>query len=88
MALYRHNHAQIQGLEAELARYGYRDLFAPLPPECPLDMLELQAAGAGRTLHAQGQGAHARHPEGRLQSAAACGGWLGNSMRCSFGASL
>lgn len=32
---------QIQQLEATLAQYGYRDLYAPLPPENPLDMLEL-----------------------------------------------
>lgn len=37
--------AQIQQLEATLAQYGYRDLYAPLPPENPLDMLELHAAG-------------------------------------------
>lgn len=46
MALYCRNYGQIQALEGALAQYGYRDLYAPLPPENPLDMLEL-AAGAG-----------------------------------------
>ncbi|KAL4445739.1 hypothetical protein ABPG77_008938 [Micractinium sp. CCAP 211/92] len=41
VALYCQNHRQIQELEAQLAQYGYRDLFAPLPPENPLDMLEV-----------------------------------------------
>jgi hypothetical protein len=49
VALYRHNHHQIQQLETTLAQYGYRDLYAPLPPDNPLDMLELSAAGAART---------------------------------------
>lgn len=44
VALYRQNHQHIQQLEARLAQYGYRDLYAPLPPENPLDMLELAAA--------------------------------------------
>lgn len=54
VALYRQNHEQIQGLEAALAQYGYRDLFAPLPPESPLDMLELHQAGAGGARGAAG----------------------------------
>ncbi|KAI3438538.1 hypothetical protein D9Q98_000966 [Chlorella vulgaris] len=48
VALYCQNHQQIQELEATLAQYGYRELYAPLPPETPLDMLELgQVAAAG-----------------------------------------
>eukprot|EP00887_Chlorella_sp_A99_P004740 scaffold4.g4740.t1 len=45
---------ELQALEAvsldavslELQQYGYTDLFAPLPPENPLDMLELRQARA------------------------------------------
>lgn len=44
---------QIQGLEAALARYGYRDLFAPLPPESPLDMLEMAGPGPGHAQQSQ-----------------------------------
>ncbi|KAI7842302.1 hypothetical protein COHA_003942 [Chlorella ohadii] len=48
VALYCQNYEQIQQLEATLAQYGYRDLYAPLPPEHPLDMLELTAGGRGQ----------------------------------------
>jgi hypothetical protein len=40
-ALYCQNHQQIQQLETTLAQYGYRDLYSPLPPDNPLDMMEL-----------------------------------------------
>ena len=43
-ALFRQNAAQIQQLEAALAQYGYRDLYAPLPPDDPLELLELAPA--------------------------------------------
>lgn len=49
VALYCQNHVQIQELEMQLAQFGYRDLYAPLPPENPLDMLELSSgSGSGR----------------------------------------
>lgn len=48
---------QIQQLEATLAQYGYRDLYAPLPPENPLDMLELTASGRGQQRQMQPLGA-------------------------------
>lgn len=41
----------------QLQKYGYADLFAPLPPEDPLDMLELQAARTG----GKGGGGNAAH---------------------------
>jgi hypothetical protein len=47
VALYCQNYQQIQELEATLAQYGYRELYAPLPPETPLDMLELGQVAAG-----------------------------------------
>lgn len=50
---------QIQQLEATLAQYGYRDLYAPLPPEHPLDMLELTAGGRGQRQQPQHLGAGA-----------------------------
>ncbi|PRW58927.1 hypothetical protein C2E21_2145 [Chlorella sorokiniana] len=56
VALYCQNYEQIQQLEATLAQYGYRDLYAPLPPENPLDMLELTAG-------ARGQGRQPQHPD-------------------------
>ncbi len=45
VALYQHNHAAIAQLEQRLQQYGYRDVYAPLPPENPLDMLMLRAQG-------------------------------------------
>ena len=42
VALYQQNHRQIERLELQLQQFGYTDLFAPLPPENPLDMLELR----------------------------------------------
>lgn len=44
-ALYQQNHAAIAQLEMRLQQYGYRDLYAPLPPENPLDMLMLRSTG-------------------------------------------
>lgn len=67
VALYCQNHRQIQELEAQLAQYGYRDLFAPLPPENPLDMLEVagsqDAAGSAAGV-APGVAGSCRHVRG------------------------
>ncbi|GAB4824009.1 hypothetical protein N2152v2_011055 [Parachlorella kessleri] len=51
VALYQNNHAAIAQLEQRLQQYGYRDLYAPLPPDNPLDMLMLRAPAAAQ--HAQ-----------------------------------
>lgn len=47
VALYQVNHAAIAQLEQRLQQYGYRDLYSPLPPENPLDMLMLRAPPGG-----------------------------------------
>ena len=62
-ALYRANHAATAALEARLQSYGYREAYAPLPPDNPLDMLLLRPARlalgrahACRRLRARGGG--------------------------------
>ncbi len=50
VALYQHNHEAIAQLEQRLQQYGYRDVYAPLPPENPLDMLMLRAPGEAALL--------------------------------------
>lgn len=44
-AVYQANYLAIAELEQQLQQYGYRDVYAPLPPENPLDMLLLSASG-------------------------------------------
>lgn len=46
-ALYAENHAAIAQLEQRLQQFGYRDVYAPLPPENPLDMLLVLRSGGG-----------------------------------------
>ncbi|KAL4425881.1 hypothetical protein ABPG75_009897 [Micractinium tetrahymenae] len=84
VALYCQNHRQVQELEAQLAQYGYRDLFAPLPPENPLDMLELAGGHAG----AAGAGAGLASDEGDEGSEAElyAGGHPEDAAFCADGA--